>query len=399
MEKQRAKSPAVTADLCTDEEAITDCLLRSKRSDWWNWSDGSRLYFWRWPECWQCEARDGAKAFHLSWPRRRPVARKVVAASQWHQDKMDEKIEVLIDRRYIRPLRKGEVMHVSTPNFPVDKTASDVRGVWSCTENGVNPSIFVPRLFMPTGDSMIRRLPPGGWMGDLDSGEMFNNYMLHPNEAMLLGVEITKTLQDRLKLKSNIMVWDRLLFGFCPAPLYAVRMFMRAIEVSRRSRHDKTSAFVWSCVRLNLPGSDEYDPALPRIAKIREDGLQACDEVTFVDDGRILGPTRELTTLATRQVAAGIQHMGCQEAARKRRPVGQRNGAWAGNVVHTDLGLDRRFISQEKWNKAREGAKWIKEFADKNTAIPYKQFLSWVGFLGVHERIILDSQFVARWSR
>jgi hypothetical protein len=230
---------------------------------------------------------------------------------------MDEKIEILILRRYIRPLRPGEIMRVSIPHFPVEKTKTDIRAVWSCTENGVNPSIFVPRLYMPTGDSMVRRLPPGGWMGDLDSGEMFNNYMAHPTEAMILGVEISPGLQAKLNLDSNIMVWDRLLFGWCPAPLYAVRMFLRAIELSKRSRYDTTSAFTWESVRLNLPGSDEYDPALPRVAKIRKDGLQACEEVTFVDDGRTLAPTQELSWLATRQIAAGIQHMGCQEAARK----------------------------------------------------------------------------------
>jgi hypothetical protein len=33
-----------------DWDAGMDCLRRSRRSTWWEWSDGSRPYFWRWPE-------------------------------------------------------------------------------------------------------------------------------------------------------------------------------------------------------------------------------------------------------------------------------------------------------------------------------------------------------------
>jgi hypothetical protein len=59
-----------------DSRAIKECLDRSRRSTWWDWADGSRLYFWRWPECWRDEAHDGACPFHISWPSPKPVARK-----------------------------------------------------------------------------------------------------------------------------------------------------------------------------------------------------------------------------------------------------------------------------------------------------------------------------------
>jgi hypothetical protein len=60
-----------------DEVAIEDCLRRSRGSTWWEWADGSRLHYWRWPACWLAEACDGAKAYHTSVPPRRPVARKI----------------------------------------------------------------------------------------------------------------------------------------------------------------------------------------------------------------------------------------------------------------------------------------------------------------------------------
>jgi hypothetical protein len=208
----------------------------------------------------------------VSWPDRRPIARKIPAESEWHQNLINDKVEKLIRRRYLRVPESGTKVHVSIPYMAVKKTDLDVRVVWSCTENGVNPSIYVPRMFMPTGDTMIWKIPPGGWAGDLDSAEMFNNYQMHPTELLLNGVEISEALKKSLGLSTNMLVWDRLLFGWRPAPLYAERMFLRAIEASKRSRYDTSSAFAWCFVRLNLPSSNEYNPGLPCVAKMREDG-------------------------------------------------------------------------------------------------------------------------------
>ena len=86
--------------------------------------------------------------------------------------------------------------------------------------------------------------------------------------------------------------------------------------------------------------SPGYSPGAPWVSKIRHDGKYASEEVSFVDDDRTLAADTPLARGATRAIAAGMQHLGIQEAARKRREVGQRNGAWAGNVVYSDLGLD-----------------------------------------------------------
>jgi hypothetical protein len=118
-----------------------------------------------------------------------------------------------------------------------------------------------------------------------------------------------------------------------------------------------------------------------RIIKWQKDGLMACDEVMFVDDGRLVGPTKELTEKAVRQFGSGIQHLGAQEAARKRRPVGQRNGAWAGNVLYTDFGMDRKFVSQAKWDKGKEMLRWIRHYLSTDQPISFKPLLSKTGFL------------------
>ena len=179
------------------------------------------------------------------------MARKVKPDTPEQQKKIDEKVTKLVKKRYLRLPRKGEEVWVAIPYMAVDKGEKDIRVVWSCTENGVNPSIYAPRIYFPTGDSMIRRTPPSGWMGDIDSGEMFNNYMLHHSEVRYNGVEISEELSSELGLETTMLVWDRCLFGWRPAPLFAIRMFLRNIEIARRSRYCmmrrvRTHGIVWN---------------------------------------------------------------------------------------------------------------------------------------------------------
>jgi hypothetical protein len=90
-----------------------------------------------------------------------------------------------------------------------------------------------------------------------------------------------------------------------------------AIEMTKKTQYDIMSIFAWSHVELNLPSSDDYDPGKRRVSKIWADGQHACDEVTFVDDGRVVGPSQVLTT----QVTIGTLVLVSNIAAAKKLPV------------------------------------------------------------------------------
>eukprot|EP00980_Cylindrotheca_fusiformis_P019180 scaffold6510_cov122-Cylindrotheca_fusiformis.AAC.2 len=107
-------------------------------------------------------------------------------------------------------------------------------------------------------------------------------------------------------------------------------------------------------VRLNLPGSKEYDPTLPWVSKIRiDDGEIACDLFIYVDDGQVTGPTEDECWKATRQAASILNELGIQEAARKRRWGSRKPGAWAGSIVETMESGVYVMVDQEKWSKSR----------------------------------------------
>lgn len=160
-----------------DREALLECIERCQNSTWWDWSDGSRLHFWRWPQVWRREARDGARAFHLKELSPRLTFPQVPIDDAWTQDKISEKLLKLVRRRYLTP---GPVSRV-IPYFPVPKP-DDIRVVWDLRLNGVNETVYTPSFQLPTPASYHRQVEAGTEAGDFDIGKQFSNYQLHPTE-------------------------------------------------------------------------------------------------------------------------------------------------------------------------------------------------------------------------
>ena len=74
--------------------------------------------------------------------------------------------------------------------------------------------------------------------------------------------------------------------------------------------HDVNNPFSWSYFKLNLPGTSDYDPNLPWIAKMRSDDTIACDFFIYVDDVRITGPTEESVWKAIRKILSILGNLG-----------------------------------------------------------------------------------------
>jgi hypothetical protein len=95
----------------------------------------------------------------------------------------------------------------------------------------------------------------------------------------------------------------------------------------------EVNPFQWACIRLNLPGTKEYDPGKLWISKMRSDGRVACDIFSFVDDEQVTGPTEELTLQASHVLAPKQSFLGIQDTGRKARSCSKTPGAWAGAIV------------------------------------------------------------------
>jgi hypothetical protein len=278
------------------------------------------------------------------------------------------------------------VCRTTVPRFPIPKGADDIRVVWDLSKNGVNETMYTPTFFLATLNTYLRRLEVGAYAGDFDIGEQFHNYILHESEQIFCGVEVPEILMEKLKQEGlqieKYMRWNRLVFGWQSSPYLALRMFSRALDYAKGAPEKTNNLFSWNRVVLNLPGSDGYDPSLPRIRKLQETGETADDVVTFYDDGRVFAASEEHAQLAIRQITSRLQYLGNQDAARKRRAISQRPGAWAGGIVYSDQNVLRTFTSPDKWNKAKLFLDWAWACLNADEGkLERKKFQSGKGFL------------------
>jgi len=188
--------------------------------------------------------------------------------------------------------------------------------------------------------------------------------MLHPEMWILCGIDLGPYDLDFSSLGNPLtapqlqnkhwLAWNRAAVGMKWSPCQAVRSMHFAEEVVRGDRHDGQNVFGWTYVHWNLPGQDDYDPALPWISKAKalpDDVVQlAADLFTFVDDCRPTGSTSKEAWLAGRRTDSVINWLGCQDAPRKRRDTRTDPGAWARALIRAEGGA-YALVSDDKWQK------------------------------------------------
>jgi hypothetical protein len=295
---------------------------------------------------------------------------------------MKVKLGKVRDRRYVT---KGNVDSL-TSFFAVPKGTDDVRMVYDGTRSGLNDAIWVPRFPLPTVNTMLRAVDENTFMGDMDIGEMFLNFVLHESMQALCGVDLTEFFGKRDKTTGrNVLLWEkwvRAAMGLKSSPYQAVQAILVAKEVILGDRKDSGNVFRWDDVRMNLPGAPDYDPSLPWVSKIRiEDGKIAADLFIYVDDVRITGNSAKECNAAARRAASIVNDLGVQDAPRKRRFGAQEAGAWAGSVVETDSQGVYVTVSQEKWDKSKRYIGDIVEELSRTNQLNHKELERKRGFL------------------
>ena len=91
--------------------------------------------------------------------------------------------------------------------------------------------------------------------------------------------------------------------GFVASPCNSLKMALIADEVCKGNRYQtgkgvdnkELNPIQWYSIWLNLPGTVGYDPTLSWVSNMQRDGHIACDLFTFMDNGTVIGPSKELT--------------------------------------------------------------------------------------------------------
>ena len=361
-------------------KAAADCIRRSANSSWWEWTEGSTPFFWRWPVWYQDKIREGTPPWLKGEvPKSALPQRPEKDPFMW--DAMRKKLEVPIAKGY---LEWGMVLSL-TSFFAVPKGPTDIRMVYDGTRSGLNEVLYAPWFPLPTVEQLLRSVESGSFMSDIDVGEMFLNFVMHESLRIYCGVDVTNYFPELANIEGATvwLRWGRCGMGFTNSPYVAVQGITVAEEVFMGDRRDRTNVFRWDEVVLNLPGSAGYQPNKPWVCKIRsEDGEIACDVFIYVDDLRPVGPTEEECWLASRRVGSLLNWLGLQDAARKRRPPSQEPGAWAGSIVHTSSDQVEILVSKERWLKAKGMLSWMQEqMLTQEDTLEFKLLESYRGFL------------------
>jgi hypothetical protein len=336
--------------LATDLERGRAVLSQVLASSWWDWKRGSSLLFWRWNGKAQCvAARDGIEIFvqsPLPQGRRIKSTKRVDTVTR---ALVSEKIVGMLHRSYLETGFVSNALHF----FAVPKGDSDVRVVFDGTSSGLNETLWCPNFYLPTARAAALNISYTSWMSDMDCGEMFHNFPMDKRIRKCAGLQMDQLAPRAEWSNSSYLRWSRLFMGMRPSPYLAVRHYYWAEEFAKGDPSLKGNPMGFNQIVLNLPGMLSYDPSLPKVMKWNEvANAIAGDVITFVDDIRISGFSKENCWAVHRQFASRIQYLGMQDAPRKFRPPSQHQaGAWTGTIFRITSDTITKSVSSEKWIK------------------------------------------------
>jgi len=334
-----------------------DSLVRCSNSTWWEWRDGSTCHFWRWPKEVRTFIRDGFPVFVEQKLPEYKMKQRFQGLNAEQLQALEHKIHKVIDRRY---LNEGYVKSLIN-YFAVPKGLSDIRVVYDGTKSGLTDSVWAPNFFMPSIDSLLLYCSANTWYSDLDLGEMFLNYFMDPKLRPFCGVDVSNFVAGSGKSTRKWLQWNRIFMGFRSSPYYAVKSYNWCLDVVRGNPDDAGNPFAFNKVKLNLPGSEGYDPIHPWLVKMF--GKSTANEIiVYMDDGRPHGDSEAGCRKAGKRTSKITQHLGQQDAARKYRPPSQQPGPWCGAFIAERSGSLWAYVSNEKWSKAKNYiSSWLKE--------------------------------------
>jgi hypothetical protein len=195
---------------------------------------------------------------------------------------MGEKLESVFMRRYF--IIYGLVLSL-TSFFTVMKGAPYIMMVYNATSSGLNAYLWVPWFALPTTNTLLRSLEEGTFMSDLDIAEMLLNFMLEAKCQRLARVDLTHFIENREGVRGGtrtLALWGRCLMSATFYPYQTGQGMGHAKEMILGDPKDTENVYHWAIVRLNLPGSELYDPR--KVAKVRPDGRVATDLFIYMDE-------------------------------------------------------------------------------------------------------------------
>lgn len=165
---------------------------------------------------------------------------------------MASKFIRFLQREYIVPCSPTKIKSY-IDYFGVPKGEDDVRAVFNGTSCGINDAVQASNFCMPNASSMLRIISYNYQSVDIDLGDMFHNFPLHPSLQTYSGVDLSPfvpelvekfpDLHDHTKNDKLAGIFTRDWMGFKPSPEWSCRFYYLAEEFIKGNELDETNLF------------------------------------------------------------------------------------------------------------------------------------------------------------
>ena len=166
--------------------------------------------------------------------------------------------------------------------------------VYNVNSCGLNLALWAPHFGLPIFQHTLCVLLSGNSQCDMEMGEMFLNFPLHPDLRPFAGVDIThinispdEEVWDQVRTRV-CKYWDKNFMGLTNPPYLYLQLLIHAKFIAYGDIKYPLNPFQWSHANLNLPGDESYTPKLPWAIKVRLYGHLANEVFIYVEDGRII---------------------------------------------------------------------------------------------------------------
>ena len=95
-------------------------------------------------------------------------------------------------------LAQGPVKSL-TSFFSVHKGTEDIRMVYDGTRSGLNEAMWAPWFSSPTIEAHLRFVDVNTFLGDINIGDMFLNFILHEDVRVVAGIDLTPFFPEELE--------------------------------------------------------------------------------------------------------------------------------------------------------------------------------------------------------
>ena len=107
--------------------------------------------------------------------------------------------------------------------------------------------------------------------------------------------------------KQLAAIWKHTWMGLKTSPLQSVQYYYYAEEFARGNHREVNNPLRWDKVIFNLPGNDNFKPALPNVIKWNSQQNKLAGEVkSYVDDLRAIGWSTEHAWQIARRVVSRL---------------------------------------------------------------------------------------------